>query len=153
MGEAGPVVVAAGGKKDLGFMLEAAERLGVDDAVAIVLERRPQVAFVFRHEPAPAAAAEGRLRRQGLFFNRFQLFPDIHCGAYILLVSQDYISCKNGKKNKNLELDSTVFDVEPFGHELSAERLKAEWLRRNELIEVKKSGKYCFNLYEFLSSR
>jgi hypothetical protein len=31
----------------------------------------------------------------------------------------------------NLELDSAVFDVEPFGHEL-----KAEGLRRNELIEV-----------------
>jgi|GEM_PF-1922975 len=39
------------------------------------------------------------------------------------------------KKNRrfNLELDSTVFDVEPFGHEL-----KVEWLRRNELIEVRK---------------
>jgi hypothetical protein len=50
-------------------------------------------------------------------------------------------------KFKYLELDSTVFGVEPFGHEhfgreISAERLKAEWLRRNELIEVKKSGDF-----------
>jgi hypothetical protein len=35
-----------------------------------------------------------------------------------------------------LELDSTVFDVEPFGHEL-----KAEWLRRNELIAGRNSQK------------
>jgi len=41
-------------------------------------------------------------------------------------------------KIKNLELDSTVFDVE---------------LRRNELIEVKKSGYFCFSLCEFLISR
>jgi hypothetical protein len=41
-----------------------------------------------------------------------------------------------------LQLDSTVFDVEPFGHELPSGLSlrvedKAEGLRRNELIEVR----------------
>jgi hypothetical protein len=44
----------------------------------------------------------------------------------------------------NLKLDSTVFDVEPFGHELPSGLSlrvedKAEGLRRNELIEVRNS--------------
>ena len=40
VGEAGPVVVALGGDEDLRLVLEAAERLRVDDPVAVALERR-----------------------------------------------------------------------------------------------------------------
>ena len=42
VGEAGPVVVALGGDEDLGLVLEATKGLGVDDPVAVALERRPQ---------------------------------------------------------------------------------------------------------------
>ena len=42
VGEAGPVVVALGGDEDLGLVLEPAKGLGVDDAVAVALKRRPQ---------------------------------------------------------------------------------------------------------------
>ncbi len=42
MGEAGAVMVALRRDEDLRLVLEAAERLGVDDAVAVALERRPQ---------------------------------------------------------------------------------------------------------------
>ncbi len=42
VGEAGPVVVALGGDEDLCLVLEAAEGLGVDDPVAVALERRAQ---------------------------------------------------------------------------------------------------------------
>jgi len=47
--------------------------------------------------------------------------------------------CKklNSKKRKYRTTESTVFDVEPFGHELPSGLSlrvedKAEWLRRNE---------------------
>ena len=42
MGEPGPVVVALGGDEDLRLVLEAAERLRVDDPVAVALERGPE---------------------------------------------------------------------------------------------------------------
>jgi hypothetical protein len=42
VGEAGAVVVALGSNEDLGLVLEAPERLRVDDPVAIALERSPE---------------------------------------------------------------------------------------------------------------
>src|SRR5204863_4403708 len=42
MREPGPVVVALRRDEDLSLVLEAAERLRVDDAVAVALERRAQ---------------------------------------------------------------------------------------------------------------
>src|SRR5262249_39800185 len=42
MGEARAVVVALGGDEDLGLVLQAPERLGVEDPVAIPLERGPK---------------------------------------------------------------------------------------------------------------
>ena len=44
VGEAGAVVVALGGDEDLGLVLQAPEALGVDDPVAVALERRAQAA-------------------------------------------------------------------------------------------------------------
>ena len=41
VGEPGPVVVALGRDEHLGLVLEAPERLRVDDPVAVALERRP----------------------------------------------------------------------------------------------------------------
>ena len=45
MGEPGAEVVALGIDEDLRLVAQAAERLGVDDAVAVALERRAQAAF------------------------------------------------------------------------------------------------------------
>jgi hypothetical protein len=103
MGKAGPVVITAGGEKYLGFVLEAAERLGMNDAVTIMLKRGPQVAFVFRHEPAPAVAAQRCPGCQGLFFNLFQLLSDVHGKASIYFVAA--YGCQaslylSGKKKK-----------------------------------------------------
>jgi hypothetical protein len=49
VGEPGPVVIALGGDEDLGLVLEPAEGLGVDDAVAVALKRRPQRAVRLLH--------------------------------------------------------------------------------------------------------
>ena len=48
VGEAGAVVVAGGGDEDLRLVHEAAKALGVEDPVAVALERGAQVALRFR---------------------------------------------------------------------------------------------------------
>ena len=59
--EPGAVVVALGRDEDLGLVLQAAEGLGVDDAVAVALERRAQGARLLRRQPsARAVAAHGQ---------------------------------------------------------------------------------------------
>jgi hypothetical protein len=63
----------------------------MNDAVTIMLKRGPQVAFVFRHEPAPAVAAQRCPGCQGLFFNLFQLLSDLHCKASIILLQHKYV--------------------------------------------------------------
>ena len=60
VGEPGPVVVALGGDEDLGLVLEPAEGLGVDDPVAVALERRPQRA-VGLLDRAPRRVGAGRV--------------------------------------------------------------------------------------------
>ena len=65
VGEAGPVVVALGGDEDLGLVLEAAEGLGVDDPVAVALERRAQRA-VGLLDPPPRRIGRRRLRGEEL---------------------------------------------------------------------------------------
>ena len=47
VGQAGAVVVAGGGDKDLGLVHQPAEALGVEDAIAVALKRGPQVALWF----------------------------------------------------------------------------------------------------------
>ena len=58
VGEPGPVVVALGRDEDLRLVLEAAERLRVDDPVAVALERRAQRA-VGLLDPALAPGRTG----------------------------------------------------------------------------------------------
>ena len=62
VGEAGPVVVTGGSDKDLGLVHQPAKTLGVEDTVAVALERGAQVALWFRRGAvAPAARrATGR---------------------------------------------------------------------------------------------
>ena len=75
MGEAGPVVVAGGSDKDLGLVHQPAKALGVEDPVAVALERGSQVALrLWRGPLRPAARRAGG--RQQLLLARFQAFPN-----------------------------------------------------------------------------
>src|SRR5215204_3900497 len=56
-------MVADGVDEDLRLSLQPPERLGVDDAVAIALERRPQIALLLRPEP-PARLVRARGQRR-----------------------------------------------------------------------------------------
>ena len=51
VGQPRAVVVALGRDEDLGLVLEAAERLGVDDPVAVALQRRAHAAVLLGHAP------------------------------------------------------------------------------------------------------
>ena len=58
------VVIAGRREEHLRLVLQPAERLAVDDAIAIALERRPDVVFGFRAQPPARVGALGRLRRE-----------------------------------------------------------------------------------------
>ena len=62
VGEAGAVVVALGGDEHLGLVLEPPERLGVDDPVAVALERRAVLGV--RLGACPAGGIGGRGERR-----------------------------------------------------------------------------------------
>ena len=62
--EARAVVIAGRREEDLRLVLQPAERLAVDDAIAIALERRPDVVFRLRTQAAARIGALGRLRRE-----------------------------------------------------------------------------------------
>jgi len=64
VGQAGAVVVALVLDEDLGLVLEAAEGRGVDDPVAVALERRAVGALGLGMEAPPAGAGPGRIGRQ-----------------------------------------------------------------------------------------
>ncbi len=55
MGEPGAVVVALVIHENLGFMLQAPEGGGVDNAVPVTLESRARRAFGFREQPVPCS--------------------------------------------------------------------------------------------------
>ena len=71
MGEAGPVVVAGGSDKDLGLVHQPAKALGVEDAIAVALERGSQVALRLWRGPLRSAARRAGGREQ-LLLARFQ---------------------------------------------------------------------------------
>ena len=60
VGQPGAVVVALGGDEDLRLVLQPPERLGVDDAIAVALERRPKRAV--RLLDPPPRRVRGRPR-------------------------------------------------------------------------------------------
>ena len=74
----GAVVIAGRREEDLGLVLQPAERLAVDDAIAIALKRRPHIVFRLRPQPAARIGALGRLRREHLALARFELFAKRH---------------------------------------------------------------------------
>ena len=59
VGQAGAVVVAHRRDEDLGLVLEPAERLGVDDAVAVELVRRPHRIGLLRADRDRGSRASG----------------------------------------------------------------------------------------------
>ncbi len=79
VGQARAVMVAFGRDEHLGLVLQAAERLGVQDAVAIALERRAHRRRFFRPLAAAVAAARGP-RVQGIVFPGFQFGVDVFHG-------------------------------------------------------------------------
>ena len=78
VGQPGAVMVPLGRKKDLGLLLQAAERLAVDNAVAVPLVARADGVLVLRAAAAPGGLAQGGVAAQGLALDRLGLFADGH---------------------------------------------------------------------------
>ena len=74
--QAGAVVIAGRREEHLRLVLQPAERLGVDDAIAIALERRTNRILGLLADPALAVGALRCLRREDLAFPLFELFAD-----------------------------------------------------------------------------
>ena len=74
--QARAVVIAGRREEHLRLVLQPAERLGVDDAIAIALERRADRIFVFGADAALAVGALRRLRRQDLALALLELFAN-----------------------------------------------------------------------------
>src|SRR5262245_66146942 len=66
VGQPRPVVIAGRREEDLRLVLETAERFAVNDAIAVALERGPDIVFALGPEPAARRGAVCRLRRQRL---------------------------------------------------------------------------------------
>ena len=73
-----PVMIAGRREEDLRLVLQAAEGLAVDHAVAIALEGRPNRILRLRPQPAAAVGALGGLRREDLAFALLELLADDH---------------------------------------------------------------------------
>ena len=73
--ETGAVVVAGRCDEDLGLVHEAAEALGMEDAVTVALKGGTQVALGIKGRACGAPAARGARREEG-FFTSFELFAD-----------------------------------------------------------------------------
>jgi hypothetical protein len=76
--EAGAIVIARRREEDLGFVFEPAERLGVNDAVAVTLKRRPDVVLLFWPQPPFAVTTFRRCRRQNLPLALLEVFANPH---------------------------------------------------------------------------
>src|SRR5687768_14761262 len=76
MCQAGAVMVAGGGEKDLRLVLEPPEGLAVDDPIAVVLKRRSNVVFGLGTDPPAGGGAPGRLWRKRLEFALLERFTN-----------------------------------------------------------------------------
>src|SRR5207249_9050143 len=74
--ESRPIMVARRRKEDLGLVLQAAERLAVDDSIAVALKCRADVVCRLGPEPAARLGAFRRLGRQNLAFARLELLAN-----------------------------------------------------------------------------
>ena len=80
-------MIASRSEEDLRFVLEATEGLGVDDAIAIALERGTNAVLRLRVEPAPRVGALGRLGRERFPFPRLQFLANARWGLGVRLGS------------------------------------------------------------------
>jgi hypothetical protein len=70
------VVIAGGREEHLCLVFEPAKGLGMDDAIAVALERRPHIIFGFFAQTPARVGALRRLRRKNLPFTRLEVFSD-----------------------------------------------------------------------------
>ncbi len=90
VGQAGSIMIPLMGDEHLCLMLETAKSGGMDDSIAIPLERRSCSAFRLRHQPT---SAQRRITGIGRSFaiaeaNSFQLpyFFSGHCDAFLTVI-------------------------------------------------------------------
>ena len=76
VGQPRAIVVAGRREKHLRLVLQPAERLAVDDAIAIALKRRTDVVLGFGAQPASRVGALGGLGREDLALARLELLAD-----------------------------------------------------------------------------
>ena len=74
--QARPVVVAGRREEHLRLVLQPPERLAVNDAIAIVLKRRPHIVFGLGLQAAARLGALGGLRREHLELALLERFTD-----------------------------------------------------------------------------
>ena len=78
MRKARAIVVAHGGKKYLRLVFEAPKTFAVDDAVAVALKIRAQIAGVKGMLPPQGSAGKGGKRRKTRLLLKLQPFADCH---------------------------------------------------------------------------
>src|SRR5512134_456299 len=71
-------MIALRGEEHLCLVFQAAERLGVDDAIAIALKCGADAVFSLRSHSALAVGALGRNRRQNLPFSPLEFLSNRH---------------------------------------------------------------------------
>ena len=76
--QAGAVVVAGRREEHLRLVLQPAERLAVDDAIAVALKRRPDVVFGLRRAGGPATRRSWRPAARGSRARALELLADRH---------------------------------------------------------------------------
>src|SRR5262249_14864769 len=81
MRQARAVVIAGRREEDLRLVLETAERLAVDDAVAVALKRRPHVVLGFGAQPRAGVGALGGLRREDVTLPLLELMTQGRHGS------------------------------------------------------------------------
>ena len=77
VGQARAVVIAGRREEDLRLVLQPAERLAVDDAIAIALKRRADLVFRLLAQAPARIGALGRLGREDLALARFELLSRV----------------------------------------------------------------------------
>ena len=78
VGEARPVVVAGRREEHLSLVLQPAERLAVDDAIAVTLKRRPHIVFGFRAQTSPRVGALRGAVGKNLALTLLELLANVH---------------------------------------------------------------------------
>src|SRR5690242_6050831 len=74
--QTGSVVIARGREEDLSLVLQPPERLAVNDPIAIVLERRPDIVLRLRTKTAARVRTLGRLGRKRLALPLLERFTN-----------------------------------------------------------------------------